>query len=390
MQNKTLLKVNNLVKYFPVKAGVFRKTIAQVKAVDDVSFEVKKGETVGLVGESGCGKTTAGMSILRLYEPSAGQIILDGKDTSYYFLSRRKAKKFLKKQYIEKFEKMKQKYQSEDQVIKNLDDEFNKQTAKDYFENPHKFIEKMINMRIKGRSEFRRKAQMIFQDPYSSLNPRHRVKTIVGEGAKINKLVENKDELKAMIEDILKKVGLSVDHMSRFPHEFSGGQRQRIGIARALILKPELIVCDEAVSALDVSIQAQILNLLNSLQKEFNLTFLFIAHDLAVVKHISDRVAVMYLGKIVEYTTKDQLFEKPLHPYTVALMSAIPNPDPENKSHRIILEGDVPSPINPPSGCPFHPRCPIAKDICSKEVPQFKEIEEGHKIACLFPGKLKR
>lgn len=390
MQNNTLLKVNNLVKYFPVKAGVFRKTIAQVKAVDDVSFEVKKGETVGLVGESGCGKTTAGMSILRLYEPTAGQIILDGKDTSYYFLSRRKAKKFLKKQYTEKFEKMKQKYSSEDQVIKNLNDEFNKQAAKDYFENPHKFIEKMMDMRIKGRSEFRRKAQMIFQDPYSSLNPRHRVKTIVGEGAKINELVENKDELKAMIEDILKKVGLSVDHMSRFPHEFSGGQRQRIGIARALILKPELIVCDEAVSALDVSIQAQILNLLNSLQKEFNLTFLFIAHDLAVVKHISDRVAVMYLGKIVEYTTKDQLFEKPLHPYTVALMSAIPNPDPENKSHRIILEGDVPSPINPPSGCPFHPRCPIAKDICSKEVPQFKEIEEGHKVACLFPGKLKR
>ncbi|MDK2950384.1 MAG: hypothetical protein PWQ77_49 [Kosmotogales bacterium] len=390
MQNNTLLKVNNLVKYFPVKAGVFRKTIAQVKAVDDVSFEVKKGETVGLVGESGCGKTTAGMSILRLYEPTAGQIILDGKDTSYYFLSRRKAKKFLKKQYTEKFEKMKQKYSSEDQVIKNLNDEFNKQAAKDYFENPHKFIEKMMDMRIKGRSEFRRKAQMIFQDPYSSLNPRHRVKTIVGEGAKINELVENKDELKAMIEDILKKVGLSVDHMSRFPHEFSGGQRQRIGIARALILKPELIVCDEAVSALDVSIQAQILNLLNSLQKEFNLTFLFIAHDLAVVKHISDRVAVMYLGKIVEYTTKDQLFEKPLHPYTVALMSAIPNPDPENKSHRIILEGDVPSPINPPSGCPFHPRCPIAKDVCSKEVPQFKEIEEGHKVACLFPGKLKR
>lgn len=390
MQNKTLLKVNNLVKYFPVKAGVFRKTIAQVKAVDDVSFEVKKGETVGLVGESGCGKTTAGMSILRLYEPTAGQIILDGKDTSYYFLSRRKAKKFLKKQYTEKFEKMKQKYSSEDQVIKNLGDEFNKQAAKDYFENPHKFIEKMLDMRIKGRSEFRRKAQMIFQDPYSSLNPRHRVKTIVGEGAKINELVETKDELKAMIEDILKKVGLSVDHMSRFPHEFSGGQRQRIGIARALILKPELIVCDEAVSALDVSIQAQILNLLNSLQKEFNLTFLFIAHDLAVVKHISDRVAVMYLGKIVEYTTKDQLFEKPLHPYTVALMSAIPNPDPENKSHRIILEGDVPSPINPPSGCPFHPRCPIAKDVCSKEVPQFKEIEEGHKVACLFPGKLKR
>jgi peptide/nickel transport system ATP-binding protein len=390
VQNKTLLKVNNLVKYFPVKAGVFRKTIAQVKAVDDVSFEVKKGETVGLVGESGCGKTTAGMSILRLYEPTAGQIILDGKDTSYYFLSRRKAKKFLKKQYTEKFEKMKQKYSSEDQVIKNLGDEFNKQAAKDYFENPHKFIEKMLDMRIKGRSEFRRKAQMIFQDPYSSLNPRHRVKTIVGEGAKINELVETKDELKAMIEDILKKVGLSVDHMSRFPHEFSGGQRQRIGIARALILKPELIVCDEAVSALDVSIQAQILNLLNSLQKEFNLTFLFIAHDLAVVKHISDRVAVMYLGKIVEYTTKDQLFEKPLHPYTVALMSAIPNPDPENKSHRIILEGDVPSPINPPSGCPFHPRCPIAKDVCSKEVPQFKEIEEGHKVACLFPGKLKR
>ena len=262
--------------------------------------------------------------------------------------------------------------------------------AKEYFNDPGKFIDKMMDMRIKGRVEFRKKAQMIFQDPYSSLNPRHRVKNIVGEGAKINKLVESKDELREMTEDILKKVGLSADHMSRFPHEFSGGQRQRIGIARALILRPELIICDEAVSALDVSIQAQILNLLNDLQKEFNLTYLFIAHDLAVVKHLSDRVAVMYLGKIVEYTSKDKLFDKPLHPYTVALMSAIPNPDPENKSNRIILEGDVPSPINPPSGCPFHPRCPIAKEVCSKETPPFKEIEEGHKVACFFPGEMKR
>lgn len=390
MENNILLKINNLVKYFPVKAGVFRRVVAQVKAVDDISFEVRRGETVGLVGESGCGKTTAGMSILRLYEPTSGQIILDGKDTSYYFVSSKKAKNYLKRQYADKFDDLKNQYGSEEEAIKNISDEFNKNAAKEYFENSGKFMDKMMNMRIKGRVEFRKKAQMIFQDPYSSLNPRHRVKNIVGEGAKINNLVESKDELRAMTEDILKKVGLSADHMSRFPHEFSGGQRQRIGIARALILKPELIICDEAVSALDVSIQAQILNLLDSLQKEFNLTYLFIAHDLAVVKHLSDRVAVMYLGKIVEYTTKDKLFDKPLHPYTVALMSAIPNPDPENKSNRIILEGDVPSPINPPSGCPFHPRCPIAKDVCSKETPPFKEIDEGHQVACFFPGEMKR
>jgi len=390
VENKILLKINNLVKYFPVKAGVFRRVVAQVKAVDDISFEVRKGETVGLVGESGCGKTTAGMSILRLYEPTSGQIILDGKDTSYYFVSSKKAKNYLKRQYTDKLEDLKKQFGSEDEVIKNISDDFNKNAAKEYFENPSKFIDKMMDMRIKGRVEFRKKAQMIFQDPYSSLNPRHRVKNIVGEGAKINKLVESKDELREMTEDILKKVGLSADHMSRFPHEFSGGQRQRIGIARALILRPELIICDEAVSALDVSIQAQILNLLNDLQKEFNLTYLFIAHDLAVVKHLSDRVAVMYLGKIVEYTSKDKLFDKPLHPYTVALMSAIPNPDPENKSNRIILEGDVPSPINPPSGCPFHPRCPIAKDVCSKETPPFKEIDEGHQVACFFPGEMKR
>ncbi len=390
MENNILLKINNLVKYFPVKAGVFRKVVAQVKAVDDISFEVRKGETVGLVGESGCGKTTAGMSILRLYEPTSGQIILDGKDTSYYFVGSKKARNYLKRQYTDKLEDLKSQFGSEDEAIKNISDDFNKNAAKEYFENPSKFIDKMMDMRIKGRVEFRKKAQMIFQDPYSSLNPRHRVKNIVGEGAKINKLVESKDELREITEDILKKVGLSADHMSRFPHEFSGGQRQRIGIARALILRPELIICDEAVSALDVSIQAQILNLLNDLQKEFNLTYLFIAHDLAVVKHLSDRVAVMYLGKIVEYTSKDKLFDKPLHPYTVALMSAIPNPDPENKSNRIILEGDVPSPINPPSGCPFHPRCPIAKEVCSKETPPFKEIEEGHKVACFFPGEMKR
>ena len=247
----------------------------------------------------------------------------------------------------------------------------------------------MMSDREAKRKEFRRQAQMILQDPFSSLNPRMRVKNIVGEGAKIHGLASGSG-VRDLTVDIMKKVGLSEDHLNRFPHEFSGGQRQRVGIARALILHPELIVCDEAVSALDVSIQAQILNLLNDLQREFKLTYLFIAHDLSVVRHISDRVAVMYLGKVVELASKDVLFANPLHPYTVSLMSAIPIPDPEKKSKRILLKGDVPSPINPPSGCRFHPRCPVAQEICSKEEPSLVENGNGHYSACFFPGKLKR
>ncbi|RKX54026.1 MAG: peptide ABC transporter substrate-binding protein [Thermotoga sp.] len=319
-----ILRVENLVKYFPIRAGVFKRIVAWVKAVDGVSFDVYEGETLGLVGESGCGKTTVGMTILRLYEPMGGKV---------------------------------------------------------YFRDIDMFSAKGERLR-----KLRQKVQIIFQDPYSSLNPRMRVKNIIAEGIRTHKLASG-SELTDRVADLLKKVGLSPDHMNRFPHEFSGGQRQRIGIARALAVNPELIICDEAVSALDVSIQAQILNLLKDLQSEFKLTYIFISHALNVIKHISDKVAVMYLGKIVELADKKKLFDNPLHPYTKALMSAIPIPDPEVRREKIILKGDVPSPINPPSGCRFHTRCPFAKDICKEEEPDLIEIEEGHFVACHFAEK---
>jgi len=317
-----LLEVKNLKKYFPIKAGVFKRTVGWVRAVDDVSFFIRKGETLGLVGESGCGKTTTGRTILRLIEPTAGSVHYNGMDL--LALSRRKMNKY------------------------------------------------------------RTKLQMIFQDPYGSLDPRMRVKDIIAEGLK-SAHIGNRKERYDMVKEYMEKVGLSPLYMNRFPHEFSGGQRQRIGIARALIMNPELIVCDEAVSALDVSIQAQILNLLDDLQKEFHLTYLFIAHDLNVVKHISDRIVVMYLGKIVEIASKHELFNNPLHPYTKALLSANPIPDPTiERKDRIILQGDVPSPANPPKGCRFHPRCWLAKPVCSQEEPPLIEVRPDHYVACHF------
>jgi len=392
-QKNLLLRADNLVKYFPVKAGVFRRVVAQVKAVDNVSFDVYEKETLGLVGESGCGKTTAGMSVLRLYEPTSGRIIMDGEDTTYYFMPIFKARKYLKTTYVEPLSKLKSEKGSIEAAIKSIDSEYDRAIAerflKDFGGDGNRFVNAMLANREDKRKAFRRDAQIIFQDPFSSLNPRMRVKNIIGEGARIHGLATGSD-VYDRVADIMVKVGLSKDHMSRFPHEFSGGQRQRIGVARALILNPKLIVCDEAVSALDVSIQAQILNLLNDLQKEFGLTYLFIAHDLGVVKHISKRVAVMYLGKIAELSSKKELFDRPLHPYTVSLMSAIPEANPEKKKQRIILAGDVPSPINPPSGCRFHPRCPIAKEVCSKEEPELKDIGGGHFVSCFFPGELKR
>ena len=321
-EKEILLEVKDMVKYFPIRAGVFKRVVAHVKAVDGVSFNVFKGETFGLVGESGCGKTTAGMTLMRLYEATAGIANFKGHGD-------------------------------------------------------------LLQLKGTALRNMRKDIQMIFQDPYSSLNPRMRVKNIIAEGIKTHHLAEG-SEVNDKVADLMTKVGLSVDHMYRFPHEFSGGQRQRIGIARALAVSPDLIVCDEAVSALDVSIQAQVINLLNDIQEEFGLTFIFIAHDLAVVKHISDRIAVMYLGKIVEMTDKHSLFDNPMHPYTKALISAIPIPDPTHDKKRVILEGDVPSPINPPSGCRFHTRCPIAQDICSKEDPVFEEKKDGHFVACHF------
>jgi oligopeptide/dipeptide ABC transporter ATP-binding protein len=321
-EKEILLEVKDMVKYFPVRAGVFKRVVAHVKAVDGVNFNVFKGETFGLVGESGCGKTTAGMTLMRLYEATAGTANFKGYGD-------------------------------------------------------------LLKLKGTALRNMRKDIQMIFQDPYSSLNPRMRVKNIIAEGIKTHHLAHG-SEVDDRVADLMTKVGLSTEHMYRFPHEFSGGQRQRIGVARALAVNPDLIVCDEAVSALDVSIQAQVINLLNDIQEEFGLTYIFIAHDLAVVKHISDRIAVMYLGKIVEMTDKYSLFDNPLHPYTKALISAIPIPDPTHDKKRVILEGDVPSPINPPSGCRFHTRCPIAKDICSQEDPVFEEKADGHFAACHF------
>ncbi|MFN7253517.1 MAG: ABC transporter ATP-binding protein [Anaerobacillus sp.] len=315
-----LLEVKGLKKYFPVKSGILQKTVGHIKAVDDVSFFIKKGETFGLVGESGCGKSTTGRTIIRLYEPTEGEILFEGQDLSGL---------------------------SENQL-----------------------------------KPYRKDIQMVFQDPYSSLNPRKTVGTILEEPFRVHNLYSKK-ERKERVEHLLDRVGLNPNLRDRYPHEFSGGQRQRIGIARALTLNPKLIIGDEPVSALDVSIQSQVLNIMDDLQKEFGLTYLFIAHDLAVVKHISDRIGVMYLGRMMEVTDKKTLYSNPLHPYTQALLSAIPKTHPsEVKRERIILKGDVPSPANPPQGCVFHTRCPQAMDHCKQVVPMLKELEPGHFVAC--------
>lgn len=314
-EKKTLIEVKNLKKYFHVGNN------AILKAVDDVSFAIKEGETLGLVGESGCGKSTTGRTIIRLYEATGGDVIYDGKNVH----------------------------------------KLNKTEAK----------------------EFTKQAQMIFQDPYASLNPRITVGDIIGEGIDIHNLYTGKQRTER-IYDLLNTVGLNKEHASRFPHEFSGGQRQRIGIARSLAIEPKFIVCDEPISALDVSIQAQVVNLLIKLQREYGLTYLFIAHDLSMVKHISDRVGVMYLGTMVEMASSEELYKNPLHPYTQALLSAIPIADPEveRSRQRILLEGDVPSPINPPPGCRFKTRCRYAKDICGQEMPAFREVAKDHFVAC--------
>jgi oligopeptide transport system ATP-binding protein len=321
MTAKPLLQVRDLVKRFPVRSGLLRRITAQVHAVDGVSFDLAAGQTLGVVGESGCGKSTMGRCLLRLIEPTAGQVVFDGTDV----------------------------------------------TAAD-------------GTALRALS---RQLQIIFQDPFASLNPRMTVGAIVGEGLVIHGLVKHRGEAAERVAELLGMVGLSKDHMRRYPHEFSGGQRQRIGIARALAVQPRLIVCDEAVSALDVSIQAQVINLLQDLQEQLGLTYVFIAHDLSVVEHASNRVAVMYLGRIVEMADARDLYARPRHPYTESLLSAVPVPDPTVKRQRIVLQGDVPSPINPPSGCHFHTRCPIAqKGLCDRERPELKSVGDGHVVAC--------
>lgn len=318
MSERPLVEVKNLKEYFNINVGMFKTK--PLKAVDDVSFSIKRGETLGLVGESGCGKTTVGRTLLHLYKPTGGEIIFDGKP-------------------------------------------------------------------IKTKSEileFRKKATMVFQDPYSSLNPRMTVSDIIGEPLDIHKMYSSREEREQRILELMDHVGLNSEHASRYAHEFSGGQRQRIGIARALALKPEFIVCDEPVSALDVSIQAQVINMFDELQDKMGLTYLFIAHDILVVRHISDRIAVMYLGKMVELADAAEIYERPLHPYTKSLMSAVPQPDPKiaRANKRIVLSGDIPSPLNAPSGCPFRTRCPYAQDKCAEAMPEFKEVATGHFVAC--------
>ena len=314
----TLVEVKHLKEYFNIATGAF--TTKPLKAVDDVSFSIHRGETLGLVGESGCGKTTVGRTLLHLYKPTSGQIFFDGKEVK---------------------------------------------TKKDLL-------------------DYRRKSAMVFQDPYSSLNPRMTVADIIGEPLDVHNMYANKKERTEKILDLMAKVGLNSEHANRYAHEFSGGQRQRIGIARAMAMSPQFVVCDEPVSALDVSIQAQVINMFDELQDQMGLTYLFIAHDLLVVRHISDRIAVMYLGKMVELADANEIYDHPLHPYTKCLMSAVPLPDPQKarENHRIVLSGDIPSPLNAPSGCPFRTRCPYAKEECSASMPEFKEVQSGHFVAC--------
>jgi oligopeptide/dipeptide ABC transporter ATP-binding protein len=354
LSNEILLEVKDLKMHFPIRRGLLKQVVGQVKAVDGVSFAIRRGETLGLVGESGCGKTTTGRCVVRAYQPTSGEILYHENENLT--------------QDLKKLRVHIRHTNSGDEASQGHTIDFAKLTARDL-------------------RAYRHEIQMIFQDPFSSLNPRMTVLDIVSEPLVIHTRSTSK-ELKDEVADLLRKVGLRPEHMNRYPNAFSGGQRQRIGIARALALRPSLIVCDEPVSALDVSVQAQVVNLLQDLQQELGLTYLFIAHDLSVVEHISNRVAVMYLGKIVEVADAQELYRNPRHPYTEALLSAVPSTDPDVRRERVVLTGDVPSPAKPPPGCAFHTRCAYARDICKQVVPAWKEDENGHGVACHFADEL--
>jgi peptide/nickel transport system ATP-binding protein len=379
--SQELLRIQGLKKYFPVRAGAFSTKSLTLKAVDGVDLTLSKGETHGLVGESGCGKTTLGRCVARLYEPDGGRIFLDpDRQTvdSVNALDEEIASLQTKLDEIEQYGGFRIRAPQEVRELRH------RITQKQHQVQSIASKSDILSMTPQRMRQARRQIQMVFQDPWASLNPQMVVKDIVGEGPYEFGTHRGAD-LEKWVMQLLDKVGLPSIAANRYPHEFSGGQRQRIGIARALALTPSLIICDEPVSALDVSIQAQILNLLISLQDDFDLTYIFIAHDLSVVQYISDRVAVMYLGKVVETATSEQLYAKPRHPYTISLLSAVPVADPDARSQEIILEGDVPSPVNPPPGCSFHPRCPHRIDVCDKVIPQLERDQNGHRIACHNP-----
>jgi oligopeptide/dipeptide ABC transporter ATP-binding protein len=379
--NDTLLKVTGLKKIFPVKASAFSAKTLSLRAVDGVDLELKRGETLGLVGESGCGKTTVGRSLLRLYEPDGGRVFLDPDDDTVRRVTELDQEVAELTDELNELHEQPTKTSADRQRIRTL-----KQTVKRKSNQANNLAKDtdLLSMDRNRLKESRRRIQMVFQDPWASLNPHMVVKDIVGEGPREYGTHVGRD-LDRWVMELLEKVGLPPQAANRYPHEFSGGQRQRIGIARALALTPSLIVCDEPVSALDVSIQAQILNLLISLQDDFDLTFIFIAHDLSVVQYISDRVAVMYLGKVVETAAAPQLYANPRHPYTISLLSAVPVADPDHPNELKPPEGDVPSPVNPPSGCTFHPRCPHKIDVCERVIPVLGKSQDGHVIACHNP-----